>query len=75
MWGDSCWSLRKVPSAIESLSLKLLTWGPSHPEPSRADEAITKRLKEALALVDVRSLDHVIVAGSDTTSFAERGLI
>ncbi|WP_133489895.1 DNA repair protein RadC [Alcanivorax sp. 24] len=46
-----------------------------NPEPSRADEAITKRLKEALALVDVRSLDHVIVAGSDTTSFAERGLI
>jgi len=46
-----------------------------NPEPSRADEAITKRLKEALALVDVRSLDHVIVAGSDTVSFAERGLI
>ncbi|MFU7548046.1 JAB domain-containing protein, partial [Pseudomonas paraeruginosa] len=46
-----------------------------NPEPSRADEAITKRLAEALALVDVRTLDHVIVAGSDTTSFAERGLI
>jgi DNA repair protein RadC len=46
-----------------------------HSEPSRADEAITKRLTEALALVDVRTLDHVIVAGSDTTSFAERGLI
>lgn len=42
-------------------------------EPSRADEAITKQLNEALALVDVRSLD--IVAGSDTTSFAARGLI
>ena len=46
-----------------------------NPEPSRADEAITKRLKDALALMDVRTLDHVIVAGSDTTSFAERGLI
>lgn len=46
-----------------------------HPEPSRADESITKRLKDALALVDVRTLDHVIVAGSDTTSFAERGLV
>ncbi|WP_273649453.1 JAB domain-containing protein, partial [Pseudomonas aeruginosa] len=46
-----------------------------NPEPSRADEAITSRLKEALALVDVRALDHVIVAGSDTVSFAERGLI
>lgn len=45
------------------------------PEPSRADELLTKRLKEALALVDVRVLDHIIVAGNDTTSFAERGLI
>ncbi|WP_434060519.1 JAB domain-containing protein [Stenotrophomonas maltophilia] len=36
---------------------------------------LTKRLKEALALVDVRVLDHIIVAGNDTASFAERGLI
>ena len=46
-----------------------------NPEPSRADEVLTQRLKEALALVDVRTLDHIIVAGSSTTSFAERGLI
>ncbi|AYD64457.1 DNA repair protein RadC [Achromobacter sp. B7] len=46
-----------------------------NPEPSRADELLTKRLKEALALVDVRVLDHIIVAGNDATSFAERGLI
>ncbi|AUV16026.1 JAB domain-containing protein [Aeromonas caviae] len=46
-----------------------------NPEPSGADRALTQRLKEALGLVDVRVLDHVIVAGSDTTSFAERGLI
>ncbi|OQP79179.1 DNA repair protein RadC [Xanthomonas phaseoli pv. syngonii LMG 9055] len=46
-----------------------------NPEPSGADRALTKRLKEALALVDVRMLDHVIIAGSDTASFAERGLI
>lgn len=46
-----------------------------NPEPSRADKAITKRLTEALALVDARTPDHVIVAGSDSTSFAERGLI
>ncbi|HBT2927569.1 TPA: DNA repair protein RadC [Klebsiella pneumoniae] len=44
-------------------------------EPSGADRALTQRLKEALGLVDVRVLDHVIVAGTDTTSFAERGLI
>lgn len=45
------------------------------PEPSAADRALTQRLKEALALVDVRSLDHVIVAGGSAVSFAERGLI
>jgi DNA repair protein RadC len=44
-------------------------------EPSRADELLTQALKQALALVDVRVLDHFIVAGADTTSFAERGLI
>lgn len=46
-----------------------------NPEPSSADKALTARLKEALALVDVRTLDHIIVAGADTTSFAERGLL
>ena len=44
-------------------------------EPSRADEVLTQTLKSALALVDVRTLDHLIVAGDSTTSFAERGLI
>jgi DNA repair protein RadC len=44
--------------------------------PSRAGgQALTQRLKEALALVDVRTLDHIIVGGEATTSFAERGLI
>jgi DNA repair protein RadC len=45
------------------------------PDPSRADELITKQLRDALALVDVRVLDHVIVAGSATASFVERGLM
>ncbi len=45
-------------------------------EPSRADEALTQALKQALALVDVRLLDHFIVAGqAEPLSFAERGLI
>lgn len=43
-------------------------------EPSRADEAITRRLREALALVDIRVLDHVVV-GDSLVSFAERGLL
>ncbi len=44
-------------------------------EPSRADESLTRALKDALALVDVKVLDHFIVGGSQTMSFAERGLL
>ena len=45
-------------------------------EPSRADEMLTRRLKEALAMVDVKLLDHFIVAGNTPPlSFAERGLL
>jgi DNA repair protein RadC len=44
-------------------------------EPSRADEALTLALKKALALIDVRIIDHIVVAGSSTVSFAERGLL
>lgn len=46
-----------------------------NPEPSQADKVLTQRLREALALVDVRSLDHIIVAGQRTVSFAELGLL
>lgn len=45
------------------------------PEPSRADELLTRTLKESLALIDVRVLDHFIVAGDRLVSFAERGLL
>lgn len=45
------------------------------PEPSRADEQITQALKAALALVDVRVLDHIVVGGTEAVSFAERGLL
>jgi DNA repair protein RadC len=44
-------------------------------EPSQADELITRRLKEALALVDVRVLDHFIIGDGQCYSFAEAGLI
>ena len=43
-------------------------------DPSRADENITRRLRDALALIEVRVLDHIIV-GEDCVSFAERGLL
>jgi DNA repair protein RadC len=44
-------------------------------EPSRADEFLTHSLRQALALVDVRVLDHLVVAGADVTSFVELGLM
>ena len=44
-------------------------------EPSAADQAITRRLREALGLVDIRVLDHIVVGDGETASFAERGLL
>lgn len=45
------------------------------PEPSSADRRITERVVQALALLDVRVLDHIVVGAESTTSFAERGLL
>lgn len=44
-------------------------------EPSSADMDITQRLKEALSLVEIRALDHLVVGAADPVSFAERGLL
>ena len=44
-------------------------------EPSRADETITRRIKEACALMEIRVLDHLIVSATDSVSMAERGLL
>jgi len=44
-------------------------------EPSRADGLLTQTLKQVLSLVEVRVLDHLIVAGNRILSFAERGLL
>ena len=44
-------------------------------EPSRADEHLTRRLKEAMALIDVRVLDHFVIGDGKAVSFAERGLL
>ena len=44
-------------------------------EPSRSDEAITERIREALELVDIRLLDHLIIGGTKSTSLAARGLL
>lgn len=71
------------PREVVKASLKhnccAVIFAHNHPsgstEPSRADETLTAALKQALALVDVRVLDHFIIAGNQTMSFAERGLI
>ena len=44
-------------------------------EPSQADQSITRRLQDALTLVETRVLDHIVVGDGETVSFAERGLI
>lgn len=44
-------------------------------QPSRADEVLTQTLKTALALIDVRILDHIIVSGKESLSMAEKGLL
>jgi DNA repair protein RadC len=56
-----------------------LIFAHNHPsgiaEPSRSDEALTQALKHALALVDVKVLDHFVVGAGAAMSFAERGLL
>ncbi len=44
-------------------------------QPSRADEMITKQLQQALQLMDIKVLDHIVVAGNQTYSFMEQGLL
>lgn len=44
-------------------------------QPSQADELLTRNLREALALIEVKVLDHFIIAGNQAISFAERGLL
>ena len=69
---------REVVKACLSHNAAAVILAHNHPsgvsEPSQADEKITKRLKDALALIDVRVLDHLIV-GEEVVSFAERGLL
>lgn len=69
---------REVVRAAIKHNAATVIFAHNHPsgvsEPSHADELITKRLKDALSLIDVRVLDHMVV-GDTITSFAERGLL
>jgi len=70
---------REVAKAALQYNAKAVVFYHNHPsgvpEPSQADRALTEKLQEALQLFEIRVLDHIIVGGTDTISFAERGLI
>ena len=70
---------REVVKGALTRNAAALALAHNHPsgeaEPSRADELLTQTLKSALSLVDVRIIDHFIVAGDKVVSFAELGLI
>ena len=70
---------REIVKLALTLNAASVILAHNHPsgcaEPSRADEALTQTVKAALALVDVRVLDHMVVAGAVVTSFAELGLL
>jgi len=69
---------REVVKAALELNAAAVIFAHNHPsgetEPSMADMRITQRLKDALSLMEIRVLDHLIV-GRDMTSFAEKGLL
>jgi len=71
--------VREIVKLGLALNAAAIVCAHNHPsgicEPSKADELITQRIKEACGLMDIRLLDHLIVSGTDSVSLAERGLI
>jgi DNA repair protein RadC len=70
---------REIVKAALARNAAAVIFAHNHPsgaaQPSQADELLTRNLKDALSLVEVKVLDHFIVAGSQAISFAERGLL
>jgi DNA repair protein RadC len=70
---------REIVKAALKANAAAVIFAHNHPsgaaQPSQADELLTRNLKDALALVDVKVLDHFVVAGNQALSFAERGLL
>jgi len=70
---------REVVKAALAANAAAMIFAHNHPsgvaQPSQADELLTRQLREALALVEIKVLDHFIVAGNQCLSFAERGLL
>lgn len=70
---------REVVKRVLAVNAAAVVFAHNHPsgvaEPSEADRRLTRRLAEALSLVDVRVLDHFVVGDGEPVSFAELGLI
>jgi DNA repair protein RadC len=70
---------REVVKTALAKNAAAVIFAHNHPsgaaQPSQADELLTRNLRDALALVEVKVLDHFIVAGAQAISFAERGLL
>ncbi|MEJ7139486.1 RadC family protein [Amphibiibacter pelophylacis] len=70
---------REVVKTALRLNASALIFTHNHPSgdasPSEADKRLTSQLQKALALIDINVLDHIIVAGTKTLSFAERGIL
>jgi DNA repair protein RadC len=70
---------REVVKTALSINAAAVILAHNHPsgvaEPSQADERITRRIKSALELVDIRLLDHLIIGNGTSTSLASRGLL
>ncbi len=70
---------REIAKTALRLNAAALIMAHNHPsglaEPSAADISLTRQLKQALSLIDVRLVDHVVVSATGTTSLAERGQV
>ena len=70
---------REIVKAALRINAAAVIFAHNHPsgvaQPSQSDELLTRNLKEALSLIEVKVLDHFIVAGNQAISFAERGLL
>jgi len=71
--------IREIAKRTLSLNAAAIILAHNHPsgipEPSQADRQLTTRIKDAMALLDIRVLDHLIIGGPEVVSFAERGLL
>ena len=70
---------REIVKAALRINAAAVIFAHNHPsgvaQPSQSDELLTRNLREALSLIEVKVLDHFIVAGNQAISFAERGLL